>query len=220
MSETVKRAYDTTRRRAAAQRTRKAILDAASRLFRENGYVSTTMSAIAGEAGVALDTVYASVGAKPVLFRLLIEHALSGRDEAVPALQRDYVKAMQAEPDARRKLELYAAAVRGIQERLAPLFAVLQGAAAADPDLAALWAEISERRAANMLLLAADLIATNEVRDGMSQRQIADVIWATNSTEFYMLLVGQRGWTPGAFERWLADSWQRLLLRDGISNVR
>jgi hypothetical protein len=102
--------------------------------------------------------------------------------------------------------------VRSIQQRLAPLFTVLQGAASADAELAKLWDEISERRAANMLLLAADLLATGEVRDGVSQQEIADVIWATNSSEMYVMLVEQRGWTPDAYEQWLADAWQRLLL--------
>jgi AcrR family transcriptional regulator len=50
-------------------------------LFLERGYVRTTMTAIAEEAGVALDTVYELVGRKPDLFRLLIETAISGGDE-------------------------------------------------------------------------------------------------------------------------------------------
>jgi hypothetical protein len=34
-----------------------------------------------------------------------------------------------------------------------------------------------------------------------------------NSPEFYLLLVGQRGWSPKEFERWLGDAWIRLLLK-------
>ncbi|MFD9466968.1 TetR family transcriptional regulator, partial [Streptomyces sp. NPDC060027] len=43
----VKRQYDTSRRRAAAQATRQAILDAATRLFAERGYAATTMAQLA-----------------------------------------------------------------------------------------------------------------------------------------------------------------------------
>ena len=32
--------------------------------------------------------------------------------------------------------------------------------------------------------------------------------------EIYQLLVGQRGWTPQRYERFLSDTWQRLLLAD------
>src|SRR5438445_10060814 len=107
MPAPVKRRYDTTRRRQAAARTRAVILDAARELFTERGYTATPMTAIAERAGVALDTVYASVGRKPELARLLIETAISGTDQAIPAEQRDYVRAVQAAPDAETKIALY-----------------------------------------------------------------------------------------------------------------
>ncbi|HUZ01175.1 MAG TPA: TetR family transcriptional regulator [Thermomicrobiaceae bacterium] len=216
MSEPVKRRpYNSSRRRAAAAETRRAIVDAAARLFAERGYGATTMAAVAEAAGVALDTVYASAGPKPVLFRLLIERAISGEDEPVPALERDYVRQVQAEPDPARKLERYAAAVRRVQERLAPLFLVLREAAPADPELAALWREISQRRARNMRLLAAELAATGALRPGVSIEEAADVIWSMNASEFFVLLVQERGWEPERFERWLAETWRRLLLGEG-----
>jgi AcrR family transcriptional regulator len=208
-----RRAYDATRRRQAAERTRRSILEAARRLFLERGYAATTMPAIARAAGVALDTVYAAVGRKPALFRLLVELAISGAQDPVPAEERDYVRAIRAAPDAGRKLEIYAAALPAIHGRLAPLFLVLQAAAPLDEDLRALWREISERRAANMRLLARDLQATGGLREDLSADDVADVIWSTNSPEFYLLLVAQRGWSPERFQRWLAEAWKRLLLR-------
>ena len=108
------------------------------------------MPAIARAADVALDTVYAAVGTKAQLFRLLVESALSGQDTEVPAQERDYVCAIRAEPDAARTLQIYASALAELQPRLAPLFHVLQAAAPLDADLKALWEEISRRRAANM----------------------------------------------------------------------
>lgn len=214
MTQPVKpRSYHAPRRQEQARRTRRAILEAAGRLFLARGYAATTMTAVAEAAGVALDTVYAAVGAKPVLFRLLVEAAISGTDEAVPALERDYVRAIRAEPDPARKLALYAEAVGRIQQRLAPLFQVLQQAAAADAELGALWQEISERRAANMGLLAGELAATGALRPELTVEQAADVLWSMNSPELYLLLVGQRGWDPDRYQRWLADAWQRLLLR-------
>ena len=213
MTRTIKlRAYDSTARKAAAQATRQSIIDSARHLFLESGYAGTTMLAIAQAAGIALDTVYATVGKKPTLFRLLVETAISGRDEAVPAEERDYVRAIREEPDAARKLQIYAAALRAIQPRLAPLFRVLQAAAPLDPNLKALWQEISQRRAVNMRLLAKELAATGQLRVGLSVSAVADIIWSTNSPEFYLLLVDQRAWSEEEFERWLADAWRRLLL--------
>jgi AcrR family transcriptional regulator len=213
MAEPVKpRPYHAPGRRGQAERTRKAILAAAARLFAEQGYTATTMAAVAGSAGVALDTVYAAVGPKPVLFRLLLETAISGTDQPVPALERDYVRAIRAEPDPAAKLARYAEAVRGVHQRLAPLFQVLEQAATADPELAALWREIAGRRAANMRLLAADLAATGGLRPDIGLDEVADVLWSMNSPEFYLLLVDQRGWDPDRYQRWLADAWRRLLL--------
>jgi AcrR family transcriptional regulator len=212
MPGSVKRRYDATGRRQAAERTRAAILDAARELFAERGYAATPMTAIAERAGVALDTVYASAGRKPELARLLIETAISGTDQAVPAEQRDYVQAIQAAPDARTKIAIYAAAITAIAPRLALVLSIIQQAGPDEPALAALWREIAERRAANMRRFVADLAAAAPLR--LDPDQAADVVWATNATEMYQLLVGQRGWSPERYERFLADTWQRLLLAD------
>ncbi|MFI6982856.1 TetR/AcrR family transcriptional regulator [Embleya sp. NPDC050154] len=204
-----KRQYDTSRRRAAAQETRRAILDAATRLFVEHGYAATTMAQLAESAGVAVDTVYTVAGRKPALFLHLVEAAVSGTDDAVPAARRDYVREMRAEPDAARKLRRYARAIRGMHARLAPLLRV---ARTGPPEVARIWQDITLRRADNMRLLARDLAATGQLRPELDPDEVADVIWATNSPEFYCLLVEDRRWPPERFEQWLADTWCRLLL--------
>jgi AcrR family transcriptional regulator len=215
MTQTTKRrAYDSRSRTASALATRQAILDSARRIFLERGYAATTMPAIARDAGTALDTVYATVGKKPALFRLLVESAISGASEAVPTEAREFVRAIRAAPSAAEKLRIYAATLHEIQPRLAPLFRVLQAAAPLDPDLKALWDEIAERRAANMLLLARDVQSAGRLRGGLSVSKVADIIWSMNSPEFYLLLVEQRGWSPGEYEKWLGDAWIRLLLED------
>jgi AcrR family transcriptional regulator len=207
-----RRAYDSSSRQEGARATRQAILASARQLFLQRGYAATTMPDIAKAAEVALDTVYAAVGKKPALFRLLVEIAISGEDEAVAAEQREYVQAIRAEPDAARKLSIYAAALCRIQPRLAPLFNALQAAAPLDSELRSLWREIAERRAANMRLLADDLASTGRLRPELSTSAVADIIWSMNSPELYLLLVEQRGWSIGEFEQWLADAWRRLLL--------
>ena len=210
VSPPVKRRYDASKRREAAARTRQTILDAALGLFASQGYAATPMTAIAQGAGVALDTVYASVGRKPELARLLIESAISGGSEAIPSEERDYVQAIRAAADAETKIAIYASAMRGIAGRLAPVLSIIQQAAPAEPELAALWRQIADRRAANMRLFAADLATVASLR--VDPGDAADIVWATNAPELYQLLVGQRGWSPERYEQFLADTWRRLLL--------
>jgi AcrR family transcriptional regulator len=208
----VKRRYDASKRRQAAERTRQAILGAALELFGDRGYAATPMTAIAERAGVALDTIYASVGRKPDLARLLIETAISGTSQAVPAAERGYVQAVRAAPDAETKIAIYASAMRTIAGRLAPVLGIIQQAAPSDPELAALWREIAERRADNMHRFVTDLAAVGTLR--VNPADAADIVWATNAPELYQLLVGQRGWTPDRYEQFLADAWRRLLFAE------
>ena len=63
-----------------------------------------------------------------------------------------------------------------------------------------------------MRRLAADLRATGELRDDLSDDEVADIVWSMNAAEYRALLVDQRGWTAERFGIWLADAWTRLLL--------
>jgi AcrR family transcriptional regulator len=188
------------------------MLHAARELFLERGYRGTTVAAIAEAAGVAADTVYASLGRKPVLFRLLVESAISGTDEAVPALEREYVRRVRAAASGREKLDLYARAVTVVLTRLAPLFLVLREAAPAHPELGALWQEISERRGRNMRLFAAEVATAGGLRAGLAVDDVADVVWSMNSPEFYSLVVHERGWPPAKFADWLSETWTKIFV--------
>src|SRR6266581_4160100 len=120
MTESVKpRTYRSSVREEQARRTRLAILDAARLLFTEQGYAATTIAQIAARARVAVDTVYAAVGTKPVLMRLLVEVAISGADQPVPAEERDYVRQIRAAETAGQKIRIYAEAVTEVDSRLA-----------------------------------------------------------------------------------------------------
>jgi len=206
------RRYRSPRRAEQAAGTRRRILAAALALFTEQGYTATSMAQLAARAGVAVDTVYATVGRKPALLRELFETALSGTDQVVPAEQREYVRRIRTADTAAEKLAGYAEAVSRIGLRMAPIHRALAEAALRDPECAALRSEISARRAANMRLFAADLRATGELRPELSDDDVADIVWSMNAAEYYALLVGERGWTGERFQSWLADAWTRTLL--------
>ena len=207
-----RRRYDASRRQAAAQQTRQDITAAARRLFVEQGYATTTMAAIAAGAGVSHETVYAAFGPKPALFHHLIEISLSGKNMPVPAPEREPVHAIHDEPNPARKIEMFAHMVRETQERVAPLIDVLNDGARFDGDLKLLADALNERHLRHMRMFTANLAAAGGMREGLSIEAAADIIWLMNSSQFYLLCVRGRQWTPEFFEEWLADTWKRLLL--------
>ena len=59
---------------------------------------------------------------------------------------------------------------------------------------------------------AADLRATGELRADLTDDEVADIVWSMNGTEYWVLLVGERRWSPERFTTYLIDAWSRLLL--------
>lgn len=147
MTDHVKRSYSSPRRRRQADETRTAILTAAGRLFRDQGY-AVPMPAIADEAGVAVETVYRVFGTKAALFRAVVDAMLSGgvARARVPVEERPAIRAIIEEPDPRRQIERYAATQPGIHRRAGPILRALRDAKATDPALADLWAEMEAWR--------------------------------------------------------------------------
>jgi len=205
------RSYHSPQRREQAATTRSSVLAAARDLLEHQGYAATTVADVARLAGVSVDTVYASVGRKAELVLAVIDMVLGGADEPVPADQRDYVQAIRDEATARGKIAVHAAAVARLVPRTAPLQEALRKAGDSDTDCAATWRALVTRRAANMRLFAADLRATGELRDDLTDEEVADIVWSTNAAEYWLLLE-QRGWTPARYEALLVDAWSRTLL--------
>jgi AcrR family transcriptional regulator len=212
MAPPVKRSYDNAARQARSEATRSRVLEVARELITTRGYRATTIAEIAQAGQVHVDTIYELVGRKPELLRELIERAISGTDRPLAPTQRSYVQAMGRESDPKRKLAIYAGAVREIHDRMAPLLLALGDAATTDDEARQVWREISDRRARNMRDLVRDLGPDGTLRAGLSVDEAADVIWATASAELFILFTQERGWTPEAYECWLADTWSRLLL--------
>lgn len=205
------RTYDASRRQAAAEQTRRRILDAARRLFVRDGYAATPVAAVAREAGVSVDTLYTSVGRKPRLLLAVHDMELAGGDEPVAAEQRDYVRAVRAADGAAAKIRTYADALGRRLPHTVPLAEALRNAAESDPECRAQWTALVERRASNMLRFAAELRATGELRPDLDDRRVADLVWTLNSPEYFRLLTS-RGHSPEEYADVVADVLTRTLL--------
>src|SRR5215831_2987523 len=86
-SVNTRRPYRSTIRRGDAPQ---AILTAAAKLFRTKGYLATSIDDIAAEAGVARPTVFAAVGPKPTLLKLVVDYATTGDDDRIPVVERTW----------------------------------------------------------------------------------------------------------------------------------
>ena len=84
----------------AAAETRREILDAARRLFAEHGYASTSVQQIAAESGVAVQTIYSSVGSKAAL--VLALNDLIDDEADVAELTARLLKETRRAPDDRQ----------------------------------------------------------------------------------------------------------------------
>lgn len=216
MNDAVK-GYKRTRRTDKAQQTHQRIIDAATRLFLERGYVPTTIDAIAQAADVAVETVYARFRTKTNLM-VAVKDAAVTESGQVPLRQRPELAALAAETDQRRQLQIAAALSRRMLERISPVYALLRDAAAADDTLKEhLAAEIDRRRDFQKTLV--DLLrARGPLRDSLTTSQAADTYSALANPELYLLLTTHHGWTPGQFQTWLADSLQLLLLPQALKS--
>jgi AcrR family transcriptional regulator len=207
MAERVKpRRYDSPRRREQAAATRRAILDAAQRLFERQGYAATTMAAIAAEADVALKTVYVAFETKSGLLRALWHLVLRGDEEDAPVDERAWYRETLEEPDAERRLRRNARNSRAVKQRAAEMLRVIRDAAPTEPDIGALWERIQTEFYENQHAIVRTLRADGALRPGLDVRRGTDVLWTLNHPDVWLLLVGERGWTPARYERWFADT--------------
>ena len=207
-----KRQYDSSRRQAQARETQARILDAARRLFIARGYAGTTIETLAGEAGVAVETVYATFGSKRVVLARLVNRAVGGDDEPLPILERPGPKSVRAEKDQRRQLRGFAHDMSEIMARVGPLFGVMRAAAPTEPEIADLLRHALNARHTNIAVLVRWLESNGPLRPGLSGEDAVDTLWAVSSAETHQLLTVDRGWTSEQYERWLGDSLIALLL--------
>ncbi len=214
MSESVKRRrrYDSSRRQEQARENRRAVLEAARRMFLQRGYAATTMGAIAAEARVSVETVYKAFGNKAGLVKAVVDVAIVGDDEPLPMLQRERVRRMEVEPDPRRKLAMYGEHLAESAPRRVPVELIVRAAAASDPGAARVWEKLETERLTGMGFFARHLHEGGHLRPDVSVDEARDVLWTCNSAEVYDLLVLRRGWSPDRYGRWVADALAAALL--------
>lgn len=217
MPEVVKprRRYESARRAAQAAQTRRDIITAAGRLFRQRGY-GVPLAEVASGAGVVVETIYRIFGSKAALFTAVVEALLAGgtgRAET-PVADRPAIRAIHDEPDPRKQVALYAATQPGIHRRAGPLLRALCDARSRDAELGRLWGEMEARRLTGQGQFVRLLADRGVLKRGLTVEEATDVMWTLCSLAVYDLLVIDRGWSEHRYRTWLTDALAFELLAE------
>jgi AcrR family transcriptional regulator len=216
MEEYVKggrRTYDATGRRRSSRTRQVQVADVTARLVVERGYAGLTMAALAAEAGVSVPWLYKVFGPKPALVKRAYDLLLAGDPDPVPMAQRPAFLALAAETDPARAVTRYAAIARDLASRAGPYAAALVTAArAGEPELADFAATIDRERLFGATRFAEHLAALGGLAPTVSTEQARDFVWTQISPDVYRMLVLERGWSAGTYERWLARTLAGALL--------
>jgi TetR/AcrR family transcriptional regulator of autoinduction and epiphytic fitness len=188
------------------------ILDAAAKLFVDPGYAATPLTAVATEAGVAIQTVYAVFSSKRQLLSELVDVTIAGDDEPRAMPDRPFAADIRALTDPRAKLARYAQHLTEVHARQSDVMIALAGAATADPDAAAIWRKNAEERRRGMTMFAAELAATGCLHPDQTAESATDVLWLAMDVRNYDWLVRQRGWSPEQYQRWYVDTVAAAIL--------
>ena len=207
-----KRKYDSSRRKAQARQTRLQITEAAYKLFVERGYAGATIEAIAQEAGVAQETVYAIFGSKRKILAFLLDISVGGDDQPVRILDRREPQAVLHDTDQKRQLAMFAKGITEILIRAAPIVEIMRNAAKIEPEIAELLENMLKERLQNMTSFAQSVADNGPLQVGLDEAQAGEMVWALTSPELFQLLTIDRGWTKEKYTQWLTDVLPRLLL--------
>jgi AcrR family transcriptional regulator len=195
----VKRTYDASSRRAAAEATRDRICAAAEALFLRDGYARTAIRAVAAEAGVAEATVYLAFADKGALLDAVIIRAT--RDN--PGERLDAIAAAPPE----EILPRLATSIAALMARAGRLIALGESAAVMDAELRPL----RERAHANLRVafraIADRLDEADRLR--VTAEEAANTLYAIANETTYL----RSDLAPERYATWLAGTFAALIER-------
>ncbi|MFW0796194.1 helix-turn-helix domain-containing protein [Gordonia sp. CPCC 205515] len=193
------RAYSSALRSERAAANRRAVIDTATEMFCEIGWVATTMAGVAKAAGLTRQTVYQQFDAKLTLLDACIDNALTHGDGGAVRGMPTY-RAMGVGTFDER-LTAGAAWLRAAHERSARIQNVLDQAAVTDAE-AADRLHVREQQRWDEVAHALSLILGDTTVSPARNDSIVDSVWLLASRRTWLMLVEGRGWSPQQWEDW------------------
>ena len=200
-----KRAYNSEKRQAKAQKTKDRILVSAKELFESKGFEEVTIEEIAIRAEVSAPTVYSLFQSKSGVLKALIDVALPPMDyEAI-------IQNLEMEKSVSKRLELTAILSRQLYDAEKAQLGLFRDVSILNPELKKLEIE-RERRRYKRQAESFKRFKEKELLGGLNSSKARDILWAFTGRDLYRMLVIERGWSSDDYEKWLARILVQTLL--------
>ncbi|MEH0820531.1 MULTISPECIES: TetR/AcrR family transcriptional regulator [unclassified Micromonospora] len=194
---TERRSYISPHRDKAAAATRAAVLDHATYLFAEHGYARVTVADIAAATGVAVKTVYASVGNKAEILDRIVDNAVA---------TSGYLQTVEQIRELRTLDEVLQALAHGTRvgnESHAAVLTAVRKALPVHESGEALWQRATSAYRQALHVVAAHLEALGQLPRWLDATQAADLLWLLFGPTSWHTLVAESGRTWAAAEAFL-----------------
>ena len=199
-------------RKQRSERTRHAIVQAATVEFRASGYHGTTMAGIAKRAGVAVQTVYFVFHTKPLLLTATIDRAVMGDEEPTPPELTEWWQECTSTKDGRRALEVFVTNVGAIEVRAAVLDRVARAAATTDPEVVDVIAHHERLREAGFRSYLGTLADRGLLKKDVTLDEATDVLLTLAGSATFAEFTEGRGWSLDRWADWTTTTLAGVLL--------
>jgi len=197
----VARSYHSPQRRADAAATRANIVDAAGRLFIRDGYVATSIKAIAAEAGVSVPTVHLN-GPKHALLIAAFERTFAGDEGRHSLAERPALIEIMSEPDTDTAIARYVDFLIDANQRSAGIVRAMLAAADSDDEVRAAYLDLEQRRHRDMTIAAGWFLDRGRIRADQVALA-ADVLGLLTGPDPWTHFTVVRGWDVASYRVWL-----------------
>ena len=203
--------------------TRRRMVAAAYRLFCDKGYLGTTMTAVAADADVAVQTLYYTFHTKAELLGEALGAAVVGFDNwfepprepvAIEDLTRllPWWDAFASAPSSNAALKIFVHHGVDVLARVGPLLTATYGSAG-DPDADAV-VRLGEQRRVGSYHAAVRTLARKDggLRRGVTISDATDIMVVLFRAEVYQALAIGRRWPRARCERFFQETLASQLL--------
>jgi AcrR family transcriptional regulator len=185
---------------------------AAYKLFSTRG-LSIPMTAIAEDAGVAVQTLYFTFHTKSSLLMEAHDYAVLGEEGIEPDKHPALVR-MRGFSDQRSVIEAIVRVNYDIVPRIGPLLWHMQ-TAVEDPEIMAALEHRERLRVGGYAALIDEVMRRGPLREGVDRQTAIDIMLALTSPQLAMFFMRERGWTVAAWGEWTVNTLcERLLPPD------